>query len=174
MRHTFHYDPRDFTRKFTVPCSMGTQEVFLTREAVDVLKSKKGATIGCTNSRCAARLGSSVFGHKVYLVEFTKTSCYVVDKIDKNGQPTHCVWYKHNDGETIDLNDQIHDRLELIQRIKLHKKVRLFPPVSRAGQKTTDGTHPAGPRNQETDRRKAVPHGALLRAKNAGLLILQN
>lgn len=173
LTHSIYYDPRNLRRRYIVACSPATHVVKLTREAMDVLQSKQGTTVGCTNSNCAARVGEAVFGHPVFLAEFTKTSAYIVDRLDRYGMPKHCIWYKHNDGETIDLNDHIVSRTELLKRINLGKAVVLRPPANRVGQKPS-APHAQAPRHAQTARRNPVAHGAIRRAKEAGLFVPQN
>jgi hypothetical protein len=146
------------------------------RDKADVLSSQRGATVGCTNSICAVRSAANGgFPHPVYLAVFTKTSAYIVDKLDRNGQPAHVVWYKHNDGTSIELNDHVVNRRTLLSRINLRKTVVLTPPIVRAGIKNiySNGTHPQTERDTRTPRRNAVPRGAMARAEKAGLLVLQ-
>lgn len=173
LYHTFYYDPRDMRRKFRVKCSPATRIVALKRSDIDVLTSKRGTSIGCTNSNCAVRLGKAAFGHEVFLADFTKTSAYIVDKLDRNGQPKHCVFYKHRDGRTIDLNDHVVSRRELLSKIDMDTEVLLVPPPNLLGQ--NNGAHKVrqAPRTQETARRKPVAYGAMRRAMEAGLLVLQ-
>ena len=173
LTHSIYYDPRNLRRRYIVACSPATRTIILKRHAADVLQSRAGTTVGCTDSNCAARLGEAVFGHSVFLAEFTKRSAYIVDKLDRYGMPKHCVWYEHNDGETIDYNDQVISRIELLKKIDLDKAVILRPPRNRVGQKPS-GTHDQAPRHVQTSRRNPVAHGALRRAREAGLFIPQN
>ncbi len=173
LTHSIYYDPRNLRRRFVVACSPATRTVILKREAADVLQSKQGTTVACTDSNCAARVGEAVFGHPVFLAEFTKISAYIVDKLDRNGMPKHCVWYNHNDGSTIDLNDHIASRAELLKKVDLDKSVVLQPPRDRVGQ-VNSGPHAQAPRHAPTARRKSVAHGALRRAREAGLFVPQN
>lgn len=172
--HSIYYDPRNLKRRIVVPCFAANKEVELQRDAIDVLRSKRGTTIGCTNSNCASRLGKLAFGHEAYLVEFTKTSCYVVDKLDRNFQPVRCIWYKHSDGATIDLNDHVSDRTELLRRVDANGVVRLRPPKLRQGTVVKSGKGPRAEIGVETERRKAISYGAARRAKKAGLVFTQN
>lgn len=174
LTHSIYYDPRNLRRRYIVACTPATRIVKLTRIAADVLQSRQGTTVGCTDSQCAARLGEAVFGHPVFLAEFTKTSAYIVDKLDRYGQPKHCIWYKHNDGDTVDLNDHIISRGELLKRIDLEKSVVLKPPVVRLGQMQGRVAHPQASRHAQTARRNPVAHGAIRRAKEAGLFVPQN
>lgn len=173
LYHSIYYDPDDLSRRYMVECSPAKQEIVLMREIVDILKSKQGTTIGCTNSNCAVRM-KDIFPHPVIFSEFTKTSVYILDKLDRNGQPKHCVWYKHNDGESVDLNDVIVDRKELAETIDHHKKIRLLVPRSRAGIKKPTGKGPRSDKYTEVARRKVhLSHGAKLRAQKAGFFFPQ-
>jgi hypothetical protein len=175
--HNFRYDPRDMRRLFKVKCSPATRKVELKRSDIDVLTSRRGTSVGCTNSNCAVRMGRAAFGHDVFLADFTKTSVYIVDKLDKNGQPKHCIWYKHNDGATIDMNDHVVNRKDLLRSLDMGKTVVLRPPRTRIGRviaKSHSHTPSAESRTQETERRKPVAYGAMRRAVEAGLLVLQS
>lgn len=171
--HSFYYDPRDLRRCYQVRCSPATKTVVIKRLSKDVLTSKAGVSIGCTNSNCAVRLGKETFGHDVFLADFSKTSVYIVDKLDRNGQPKHCVWYKHNDGASIDLNDHVLNRQTLLEALDMSKDVVLRPPIQRFDQKNNAHKNKQAPRTVQTARRKPVAYGAMRRASEAGLIVLQ-
>ncbi len=173
LYHNFRYDPRDLSRRLRVKCSPATRRVILTRTEADVVASRAGVSIGCTNSNCAVRMGKEAFGHEVIMADFSKTSVYIIDQLDKRGQPKHCVWYKHNDGASIDLNDHVVSRQELLEKLDMDKSILLQPPVIRLGQNNPPHRTPQAPRDEATPRRKAVAYGAMRRAREAGLLVLQ-
>ena len=176
LTYSIRYDPRDLSRRLVVKADPATHRVEMTRTSADVIHSKRGATVGCTNSNCAVRSAASgAFPHPVYLAIFVKTSAYIVDKLDRNGQPAHVVWYKHNDAVSVELNDKVLSRRALLRQLDMRKTVVLSPPLVRAGIKNVycEGTHPQAERNAQTPRRNAVPRGAMARAEKAGLLILQ-
>jgi hypothetical protein len=78
-----------------IPYDDATQEVVLKRTMKDVLAAKPGNHLDCMNSRCikAART-KGVFPHPVYVVSTIMTRVYIVDQVDSEGEPVHCIRYE--------------------------------------------------------------------------------
>lgn len=86
-----------------------TQDVTITRNAIDILGAKPGDALDCMNSRCIrAQRNAHCFPHPVYMVSTIKTRVYIVDCLNDAGEPVHAIRYEVR-GRNRRLIDQ-HDR----------------------------------------------------------------
>jgi hypothetical protein len=74
--------------------------VTITGSLEDALKGQPGSTVACTLAICTDR-HRSAFPHDFYFCAFTRTRCYIVDKI-KNGRGVHAWMYRHKLGRLIE------------------------------------------------------------------------
>lgn len=149
------------TVNISVPCSDAKSFVRLSRTEADVIRGKPGVALACANAQCAMD-NKGLFPHPVYLAEFTRSSAYIVDRLNRQGQPTHCVRYRHDDGGWIGKFDVPGGKARLIRSGEAERTVTLSVPSKnkyRAGR-------PQG--NQDGSRSKTMPHGATRRAIEAG------
>lgn len=131
----------------------------------DAILGTPGSTIGCHLSNCAKR-NAKVFPHPCKVAAFTKTSCLIVTEV-KNGSPTKAVKYAHSYGDLVELNDKDHGKNHIKAHPELAEKVfRLRLPPKDHGKSTWKHTR----RAEGAPRRTKIPHGALKRAIDAGLV----
>lgn len=170
LTYRLRYDENHLDRWIDLKCSPAKQRVVISREVKDVLSARAGSTIACMNSNCAHRLQNS-FPHKVYLAVFTASAAYFVDRLKRNGQPDHCVWYRHNDGESVGIHDKFGPQ-EIIKRGIANKTIVLRPPQRMLNRKQirkqTSKPRPESP----GPKKEALPVGARRRAVAAGILVL--
>lgn len=109
------------------------------------------------------------FPHPVKLVAFTKSTALVVDKLKKDGSPSHAILYAHSYGRFVERNDDgtlkklVKDDPEIMERPFTLRPPRKQPPSGR-----TAGQTPADKKGQSDHARAFVPRGALARAVKAG------
>jgi hypothetical protein len=111
---------------------------------------------------------SACFPHDVYFASFTKSSAYIVDKLDKKGQPYSAVRYGHRYGYLTDQNDA-GTLKKMVQEdpLLMERPFTLRPP-----RKQSEG-RPAGDRtamDKQRISRVFAPKGALARAVKAGII----
>lgn len=163
-RHTFRFSaPHGKTFNVCVPMRSAKTTVKMTRTERDVIAGKPGIAVACANFECVMRLGETIFPHPVYFAEFTKTRCYIVTALDKDGQPKRCICYSHDDGEWIERFDRPGGKLALIRSGASEREVTLHPPPNQ------DLYRPGRARGKnDGTRSKAMPRGANKRAIDAG------
>lgn len=129
-RHTFHFGVpgRDGTVSIPCPVSRGKTTITITRSLDDVKKGKPGMAMACADMVCAQR-HKDKFPHKIHFAEFTRSRAYIVDEM-KNGIPTHCVVYEHDDN-SIPLFDKRGGKQKLIREGGAERKITLRPPEDR-------------------------------------------
>jgi len=88
---------------WTLKVKNATRPVLLNGTVEEAMRGKEGLSIGCHLSN-VAKANKSVFPHPALYISFTKSVALVVTKIIK-GQPAHCVRYRHNYSQYVDLND---------------------------------------------------------------------
>lgn len=152
------------TINLAVPCSDAKATVRLSRSEADVIQGKPGVALACANAKCA--MGSNgVFPHRVYLAEFTHSCAFIVDRIDRQGQPAHCIRYRHDDGSWIKKFDVPGGKIKLIRSGDAERNITLSPPQKHSYRPG----RPSGESNGS--RSKTLPHGAARRAVEAGWVI---
>jgi hypothetical protein len=152
------------TVSIAVACSDASHRVRLPRAEADVLAGKPGISVACANAQCAMD-GKGNFPHPVYLAEFVRSYAYIVDRLDRHGQPTHCVKYRHDDGNWIGKFDKPGGKAKLIASGDAERVVNLSPPQKHRYR-------PGRPRGTiDGSRSKTLPHGAHKRAIDAGWVI---
>lgn len=170
LTYRLRYDEHHLDRWIDLRCALATKKVTITRAIKDALNGRAGSTIACMDSNCAMR-SASLFPHKVYLAVFTASSAYIVDKLDHGGQPSHCVWYRHNDSEAIGIHDNVSPK-EIIRLGLAETTITLRPPKRWLNRKQvrnqTTKPHPAAP----GPKKEVLPTGARKRALAAGILVL--
>jgi len=80
-----------------------TKPVVLKGTVEHAMAGARGASIGCHLSN-TAKANKEAFPHPVLYISFTKSVALAITKIT-NGQPSHCIRYRHNYGQYVDLND---------------------------------------------------------------------
>lgn len=165
------YGPPGREKKVRWPITVtdARRNVTITGNLAAALRAHPGVTIGCALSEFA-RENAEAFGHPVLLVSVNPSNMVVVDRQDRNGQPTHGVRYLHSYGRTIvDNNDT--GALRALAREKPGLVERDFILRAPKARRQVPGTHDHGNRaNPSTTRRVFVPRGALRRAVKAGLI----
>lgn len=163
-RHTFRLGFGDDGQTFNICVAMSQPKasVRLDRTEADVIAGKAGIAVACADMKCAER-NSKSFPHPVYLAEFTKTRAYFVDKLDKDGQPKHCICYAHDDGEWIVKFDQPGGKKKLIRSGDVERTITLTPPPR---WRPRELNRPKGKYN--ASRTKPMSYGSKKRAIEAG------
>jgi hypothetical protein len=113
-----------------IPMSDAEWPVTLDREEIDVYEGVPGSAVRCANSQCANRL-ESAFPHPVYLVEFTDTRAFVVDRVSKRtGEPVHCIRYYHHEGDEQREFDMPGGKERMIRERRVRKTFNLLAPTA--------------------------------------------
>lgn len=120
----------------------GKKTVRLNLRAEDVEKSIRckgaGSTQKCSMAVCAKRQ-RDIFPHPVEgMIDWQYRTAFVVSKIGKDGWPSECVRYVHDD-EIARLNDSAAGQQKLLERLKEKgdRVITLRPP--RYGRHSTTG-----------------------------------
>lgn len=143
-----------------------TSSVSLNGSLKHAIEGIAGKTVGCTMSNCAFD-NAKAFPHPALLIVFTKSTCLVVDKLDKKGQPCHAVRYGHNYGRIVEANDKgVIKKIVKDDPSYMDRKFTLTPPRV---QRPT-GPHGGHAKRSERTNRTYTPRGALKRAVDAGLI----
>src|SRR5262245_19067216 len=108
-----------------IPMSDATSEVELHREVIDLKNGIRGTAVECMNAQCGLRLARA-FSHPVFLVEFTDTRAFVVDKLNRQGMPVHCVRYYHHEGDEQREFDKKGGKQKLVRSGKAKKTFKLL------------------------------------------------
>lgn len=120
---------------FQLPMSDAVKPVTLERKEADAFNGKPGYAVECMNAQCGLReMGK--FPHPVHLIEFTDSRCFVVDKVNKAGQPLHCVRYYHHDGDEQKEFDLPGGKQRLIKSGRVNKPLVLLAPTSSTKHKS--------------------------------------
>lgn len=114
--------------EFPVPMSDATRPVTLSRKELDAYNGKPGLQMECMNAQCGLRL-KDAFPHKVYMIEFADTRCFVVDRVNKQGHPTHVVRYYHHEGGEQKEFDVPGGKSRLINSGRVDKDIKLLVPT---------------------------------------------
>ena len=153
------------TINIAVPCSDAKSVVRMSRAEADVFRGKPGIAVACADARCAME-SDGIFPHPVYLAEFTRSHAYIVDRLDRQGQPAHCVKYEHDDGEWIRKFDAPGGKAKLLRSGNAERVVTLRVPQKHQYR-------PGRPKgNSDGSRSKPLPSGAARRAIEAGWLVV--
>lgn len=163
-----YYGPpgKETSMYWPVKYTDATADVKINGNIAHALSSFAGSTIGCTMSNCAIE-NAKAFPHPALLVVFTKSTCLVVDKVDRQGQPCHVVRYGHCYGRIIEANDKgIIKKIVKDDPTFMEREFILTPPRV---QRPT-GPHANHATHSKRTNRTYVPRGALKRAEDAGLI----
>lgn len=155
---------------WTVAITDAKNSVTVNGAVAHALRAKPGVTVGCALSNVASDAANvKAFPHPVKLVSITKSTAYVVDKVNKAGIPSHAVRYGHNYGRITDCNDQrtlnalVKESPETMER-----PFTLYPP--RARRIKPRATPVKGAFVRKVSGVAFVPRGALARAVKSGVI----
>jgi hypothetical protein len=174
MRRTkrIYYGPpgNETALYWTVAVSDARQKVIIDGALRHALKGRSGLTIGCALSNTAFDpKNKSAFPHPVYMAVFNRTTALMVDKLGKNGAPSHAIKYDHSYSWVTDRNDDktlkkiAADDPEVIERPFV-----LRPPKIRRGQQASRHPNRSNSPNKRTIASHLEARGALARAIKAG------
>jgi len=155
---------------FTVKVKDATRSVSINGTIDHVLGSYRGVTLGCHLSN-VAWANASAFPHRCLMAPFfTKTVCYVVDKI-RGGVPISAVRYNHSYGELVDMNDT-GENLARVRRDPnwAEREFILRPPQKFIPNRPRSFSSGDQPTNPATRMAAVMSNGALRRALRAGLV----
>ena len=155
---------------WTVRVSDAKKSVTINGSIKDALQGAEGSTVGCAISNVGFS-NRDGFPHPCYLVSVSKRVAYVVDKLDKAGQPCHAVEYHHSYGRITEENDKgtlkklVREKPEIMERPFTLRPPspstkRKHGPSHFTGERTAPGQKPRGA--------TIVHRGALARAELAG------
>lgn len=127
IRHTFYgkmFHPLDDSttiNKVKARVIPAKKPVDLVLEYDHVAKSIKlkgvGSTTSCTMAVCAGAQ-KDAFPHKVYpILDWTYSRAFITSKLDRNGFPSECYCYEHND-DIAKLNDTTGGQRKLAKKLK--------------------------------------------------------
>ena len=161
------------TVNIAVPWSPAKHTIRMTRTAADVLAGKQGIAVACANALCATT-HSNLFPHPVYMAEFTHRHAFIVDRVDRKGQPSHCIKYRHDDQTWIQEFDAPGGKKKLLKSGQAERVVTLDPPAPRVSQAGKNA--PRGRAEQKGARSsgKRLSSGSMRRAIDAGWVLNQN
>lgn len=154
------------TVNIAVPCVDAKSTVRITRTEANVIHGKAGIAVACANAECAME-SPKAFPHKVYMAEFTKSKAYIVDRLDRNGQPARCIRYRHDDEQWIGKFDKPGGKRKLILSGDVERVVTLSPPAQR--NKPSVAGRPKG--KSDGSRTSKMGYGATKRAIEAGWIV---
>jgi hypothetical protein len=164
----FGPDGAETSLYWTVRVTDAKKPVTLDGKVVHALMGERGKTIGCGLSNMAVdRANAGAFPHPVIVASFAKRIAWIVDKVDKAGQPVHAVRYQHSYGHITDANDagllkkMVKEKPELMNR-----PFTLRVPVKQTGNKW--GTNPQAANTAKPRGSTFANRGALARAVKAG------
>jgi len=150
---------------WTLKVKNATKAVPLDGTVEHAMQGEPGRSIGCHLS-ITGMDNKAAFPHEVVYISFTRSVALVVTKIT-NGQPSHCVRYRHNYGHYVDLNDKdpgktfVKDHPEFFNRqFTLHP----YKP-GKAHHRPEYGRRETGERAKHQ-----MAKGELRRLKDAGLM----
>jgi hypothetical protein len=151
---------------WTMKVKNATKPVRFNSTVEDAMSGHAGLSIGCHLSN-AAMNSKEAFGFHVEYVSFTKSGALAITKI-VNGQPSHCVRYRHNYSTYVDLNDKDPSKRVIKEHPELFaRQFTLYP------YKTYDPHWKPEYGRKETGKRKfAAMTGELKRMVNAGLVMI--
>lgn len=129
FRHTMHV--KDLDHPYLMPVDNATNYIYLDRILEDVVNGVPGQSGSCANAYMTLR-EKNRFPHPVYYVEFTYGCVYIVDEIDINLKPLHCVRYRHNNGEDVRLFDRL-GKEGILASSQAEKTIILIPPPVKLG-----------------------------------------
>ncbi len=132
FRHTMHVQSYSgINGPFVIPVENATSYVYLERKLEDVQNGVEGESGSCMDAYCALR-EKGKFSHPVYMVEFNRGRLYVVDQLDANDDPIHCIRYSHNDSEGVKMFDKM-GRKGIIESGQVEKTIICMPPPRKVG-----------------------------------------
>ncbi len=126
-------------------------------------QGRPGRMIGCGISTLG-RNHPEAFPHPCLLVAVTTSGIMVVDKVRKNGDPSHAVLYKHPYGWFVLENDH-----KNVAKIQKEDPNALAGPFFFSVPKRPGVSNPKGGHSKKPPRHY-VPRGCLQRAKEAGFI----
>jgi hypothetical protein len=173
MTRRIYYGPPGHERSayWTVRVTRAKNPVIINGSVMHALKAYAGVTIGCALSYVATDpKNKNSIPHKVYIASATKSTMLLVDKLKRNGEPMHAVWYAHSYPWIVEWNDAG----TLKQLVKedpsiMEREFTLRPPRrARIGGGEGGGQHDGGGGKGAS---VAIVHrGALARAVKAKLI----
>lgn len=155
---------------WTVKVSDAKQDVTINGSLKDALLGAEGSTVGCAISNVGFS-NRDEFPHPCYLVSVSKRVAYVVDKLDKAGQPCHAVEYHHSYGRITEENDKgtlkqlVKEKPQIMER---PFTLRTPPPSTKKKKKQSYYTGERSPSGAKPRGATFVHRGALARATLAG------
>jgi hypothetical protein len=157
------------TIRLGVKARNATSSVILSRTLGDVAAGTEGMSITCANAECALRQNGETFPHPVYLAEFTDNRAYIVDKLNKQGVPTSCVVYAHNQGKFQKQFDTKGKRS--LAKMSGAEGFFVLSPIrqSRSPGKGVSHGGTSGPNGKA--RKTQINRGAIARAARAGIVL---
>jgi hypothetical protein len=164
----FGPDGAETSLYWTVKVTDAKKPVEMNGDVTHALKANRGHTVGCAFS-CMAKDNETAFPHPVKLATFTKTAAWIVDKVDRAGQPIHAVRYEHGYGHITEANDtgtlkkMVRDNPEIMTRA-----FTLQVPRKHLGASHSGGVDAARVAGHKPRAATFVPRGALARAVKAG------
>lgn len=149
----------------------GKADVLVNGNAGHALRASRGKTIGCAISLMAYE-NKTLFPHEVLLVHVTASRLYIVDKVNAQNQPCHCVRYEHSYGHVTECNDagtlkeMVKENPALMERSFTIRVPRVGKPRGPHSTKRAVTTNVGA-------RRGGVTRGAMHRAMAAGFITLE-
>jgi len=177
-RHTITIEFGDNAMEFLIPYSDAKKDLEFDRIEQDLRNGKKGLVGECMDHKCIKRL-PHVFPHPAHYAEVTADRVWVVDKVNKLNQPTHCVRYvrPRKDSEDIRIFDTKSKKTILAGKTSMTVERPIFLLAPRKYHKTNPwGNTPHPDKHDGSKKKPAVrvgepaPRGAMARKIRAGLL----
>lgn len=155
--------------KIEIPVTMSSLE-----------KAKRGEPWECWLAKAITKFSKEhpdAFPHEVKYVYVIRSAIYIVDRY-KNGQPSHAVRYFHDRGTVVKQFDRLSraDFLKFFTENFGEEMILTMRPAVKRGGEDRPGARDRRRKPDEmrhgTGGVQAVSHGAMRRAKDAGLIPL--
>jgi hypothetical protein len=154
--------------RIPVKARNATTPLMVNGRVIDALHAARGVTIGCALSLMIRR----ELPH-VHFAQITARTAALVTKVNKFGQPTDAVVYKHNYQHITDKNDTgTLKKLAVEQPGLMERTFTLYPPSDhrQRDQKKRGTGVPRGKANLNSGRSRIVLKGSARRARKAGFI----
>jgi hypothetical protein len=140
--------------KARIPMSDAKTNVKLHRLPVDAYNGIPGMAMECMNSQCGLREAEKFTEHRVFLMEFTDTRAFVVDRLNAQGMPAHCVRYYHHQMDEQREFDKPGGKQRLLAAGLVEKDIHLLAPTKSTRHIPNPNPRPRNENGRETGPRR--------------------
>ena len=158
--HTIHFPLPGLAKpaKARIPMSDAKTDVMLHRLPVDARNGIPRMGVECMNAQCGLREAEK-FPHPVFLMEFSDTRAFAVDRLNAQGMPAHCVRYYHHQMDEQREFDKPGGKRRLLATGLIEKDIHLLAPT----KSTRHIPNPDPQSRNEKGRKTGLRRGSLAR-----------